>query len=87
MDKGFEQIYTMLREQTQGNESVNDDWDFERCKQIAESYAFMKNAIVVMGDTANNRSFCFFGGLADLLDIPLEQRQPITGPDQPYSLA
>jgi len=47
----------------------------EEYKQIAKAYALKENAIVSMGDNMENRSYCYFGGLADVLGIPMEERK------------
>lgn len=51
-----------------------DKGKLEKCIQIAETYAIAENAIVSMGDSISNCSYCFFGGLADLLGLSDEER-------------
>ena len=35
----------------------------------------MENAIVSMGDSIKNCSYCFFGGLADILGLSEQERR------------
>lgn len=70
MDKYFEPINKLYLSQPfteRGDEGVLD-----RCLHIAEAYALAENAIVSMGDSVRNCSYCFFGGLADLLGLSLK---------------
>ena len=53
----------------------------EKCKQIAKAHALTENAIVSMGNNIENCSYCYFGGLTDVLNIPMEERK-----DTIYSL-
>ena len=74
MDKYFEPINRLYLSQPfaeRGNEG-----ELDRCLHIAEAYALAENAIVSMGDFVRNCSYCFFGGLADLLGLSDEERCP-----------
>ena len=67
MDRHFEPINKLYLSQPfaeRGDESKMD-----RCLRIAEAYALAENAIVSIGDSIRNCSYCFFGGLADLLGL------------------
>ncbi len=41
---------------------------------IARTYALTENAVVSMGDNRRNCSYCYFGGVADVLGISPEER-------------
>ena len=41
---------------------------------IARTYALAENAVVSMGDNRRNCSYCYFGGVADVLGISPEER-------------
>lgn len=74
MDKDFEEINKIYLNQNFNFEESKAT--IERCQQTARAYALTENAIVSMGDNISNRSFCFFGGLADVLGLSDEERKP-----------
>lgn len=73
MDKGFKRINDIYLNQAFDGRAEKDV--LEECKQIAKAYALAENAIVSMGDNIENCSYCYFGGLADVLGIPKEERK------------
>ena len=73
MDKDFKQINDIYLNQAFDGRA--EEKVLEKCKQIAQAYAWAENAIVSMGDNMANRSYCYFGGLADVLGIPMEERK------------
>ena len=72
MDKYFEPINNLYLSQTHA-ENANDV-ELEKALSIAEAYSLAENAIVSMGDSIRNCSYCFFGGLADYLGLSKEER-------------
>ena len=74
MDKYFEPINKLYLSQPFAERG--DERKLDRCQHIAEAYALAENAIVSMGDSVRNCSYCFFGGLADLLGLSDEERCP-----------
>ena len=74
MDKYFEPINKLYLSQPFAERG--DERKLDRCLHIAEAYALAENAIVSMGDSVRNCSYCFFGGLADLLGLSDEERCP-----------
>ena len=74
MDKDFkiiEQLYL-----TQQFDNEESEKAVAECKMIARSYALAENAVVSMGDNRRGCSYCYFGGLADVLGITEEERTP-----------
>ena len=73
MDKDFKPI-----EQLYLSQAFKSDKDEEQvlteCKMIAQAYALAENAVVSMGDNRRNCSYCYFGGVADILGISQEER-------------
>lgn len=67
MDKYFEPINKFYL--SQPFTEMVDERKLEKCFRLAEAYAIAENAIVSMGDSIRNCSYCFFGGLADLLGL------------------
>lgn len=67
MDKYFEPINRLYLSQPFAEKG--DDGKLDKYLHIAETYALAENAIVSMGDSIGNCSYCFFGGLADLLGL------------------
>ena len=76
MDKDFEQINDIYL-----NQHFTDDEHEERtiaeCRFLIRTYALTENAIVSMGDNKKNCSYCYFGGLADVLGLTSEERQDV----------
>lgn len=72
MDKYFEPINKLYLSQP-FDERVDEGY-LKKCLQIAEAYALAENAIVSMGDSIKNCSYCFFGGLADVLGLSAGER-------------
>lgn len=72
MDKYFEPINRLYLSQPFA-ESADID-RINKCLRLGESYAVMENAIVSMGDSIKNCSYCFFGGLADVLGLSEDER-------------
>ncbi len=54
-----------------------DEETLEECKQIAKAYALAENAIVSMGNNMANCSYCYFGGLADVLGVTQDERKAV----------
>lgn len=75
MDKYFEPINKLYLSQP-FSETV-DEGKLDICLRIAKSYALAENAIVSMGDSIRNCSYCFFGGLADVLGLSDDERRPV----------
>ena len=73
MDKNFEPIEQLYLSQAFDTESVEEQMLAE-CKMIARTYALAENAVVSMGDNRRNCSYCYFGGVADVLGISPEER-------------
>lgn len=73
MDKDFKQINDIYLNQAFDGRAENEV--LEECKQIAKAYALAENAIVSMGNNIENCSYCYFGGLADVLGIPIEEQK------------
>ena len=74
MDKDFkliEQLYL-----NQDFDAEQSEQALEECKRIAWSYAVAENAVVSMGDNKRGCSYCYFGGLADVLGITTDERTP-----------
>lgn len=67
MDKYFEPINKLYLSQPFAERG--DEYNLKKSFQIAETYALAENAIVSMGDSIRNCSYCFFGGLADVLGL------------------
>lgn len=74
MDKYFEPINKLYL--SQPFDERGDEGNLKKCLQIAEAYALAENAIVSMGDSIRNCSYCFFGGLADVLGLSAGERCP-----------
>lgn len=72
MDKFFEPINRLYLSQPFAEK--RDEGKLDKCLHIAEAYALAENAIVSMGDSIRNCSYCFFGGLADLLGLSEKER-------------
>ena len=62
MDKYFEPINKLYLSQLFTEKE--DERKLEEAFHIAEAYALAENAIVSMGDSIKNCSYCFFGGLS-----------------------
>lgn len=77
MDKNYKPIEDILLSNISHNESTGEKWDVKRCQMIAESYALTEGAISVLGDSYNNRSFCYYGHLANRIGLPTDQRPDI----------
>ncbi|MDO4171322.1 MAG: LuxR C-terminal-related transcriptional regulator [Prevotellaceae bacterium] len=75
MDKYFEPINKIYLSQTFA-ETVDED-KLEECLHVAMVYAETERAIVSMGDSIRNCSYCFYGGLADVLGLSMEERRDI----------
>lgn len=75
MDKDFEPINKIYLGQAFSGET--DRQVLAESQDIAKAHVLAENAIVSMGNNIENCSYCFFGGLADALGIPLEERQPV----------
>lgn len=75
MDKYFEPINRLYL--SQPFDEKGDEGNLKKCFQIAEAYALVENAIVSMGDSIRNCSYCFFGGLADVLGLSDDERMPV----------
>lgn len=73
MDKNFEPIEQLYLSQTFDTES-DEEQMLTECKMIARTYALAENAVVSMGDNRRNCSYCYFGGVADVLGISPEER-------------
>lgn len=73
MDKNFEPIEQQYLSQAFDTESDAEQMLTE-CKMIARTYALAENAVVSMGDNRRNCSYCYFGGVADVLGISQEER-------------
>ena len=68
MDKNFEPIEQLYLSQAFDTES-DEEQMLTECKMIARTYALAENAMVSMGDNRRNCSYCYFGGVADVLGI------------------
>lgn len=77
MDKNYQHIKDILLSNATQEHTLTGFWNLERCQAIAESYAFTEGAISVLGDSSNNRSFCYYGYLADRLGLPADERLDI----------
>ncbi|MBO5025261.1 MAG: response regulator transcription factor [Bacteroidaceae bacterium] len=75
MDKNFEPINKIYLSQT--FMGTADESILEECLYVAQSYAKAENAIVSMGNSIENCSYCFYGGLADVLGLSLEERKAV----------
>lgn len=75
MDKYFEPINRLYLSQPFAEKE--DESKLDKCLHIAEAYALAENAIVSMGDSIRNCSYCFFGGVADVLGLSDEERCPV----------
>lgn len=73
MDKYFEPINKLYL--SQPFTEKEDERKLEEAFHIAEAYALAENAIVSMGDSIKNCSYCFFGGLADYLGLQEGERR------------
>ena len=73
MDKDFESIEQLYLSQAFDTE-CNEEQILTECKMIAGAYAMAENAVVSMGDNRRNCSYCYFGGVADVLGISQEER-------------
>ena len=73
MDKNFEPIKQLYLSQAFDTES-DEEQMLTECKMIARTYALAENAVVSMGDNRRNCSYCYFGGVADVLGISPEER-------------
>ena len=74
MDKDFKPIEQLYLNQE--FDVVQPEQAVAECKMIARSYALAENAVVSMGDNRRGCSYCYFGGLADVLGIAAEERSP-----------
>ena len=74
MDKYFEPINKLYLSQPFAE--WGEEGKLNKCLHIAEAYSLAENAIVSMGDSIKNCSYCFFGGLANLLGLSDEERCP-----------
>ncbi|MDO4320218.1 MAG: LuxR C-terminal-related transcriptional regulator [Bacteroidales bacterium] len=74
MDKYFEPINRLYLSQPFAERG--EEGKLNKCLHIAEVYSLVENAIVSMGDSIRNCSYCFFGGLANLLGLSDEERCP-----------
>ena len=75
MDKDFKPINNIYLNQAFDGEVYEKT--LLECQQIAKAYACAENAIVSMGNNIQNCSYCYFGGLADILGLKQEERQPV----------
>ncbi len=75
MDNEFKKISDIYLRQNFYGET--DEKVLEQSKQTAQAYALAENAIVSMGNNIEDCSYCYFGGLADVLGITPEERKPI----------
>ena len=73
MDKNFEPIEQLYLSQAFDTE-IDEEQMLTECKMIARAYAMAENAVVSMGDNRKNCSYCYFGGIADVLGILPEER-------------
>ena len=73
MDKNFEPIEQLYLSQA-FNTANDEEQTLAECKMIARTYALAENAVVSMGDNRRNCSYCYFGGVADVLGISPEER-------------
>lgn len=73
MDKYFEPINKLYLSQPFTEKA--DTSKLEEALHIAEAYALAENAIVSMGDSIRNCSYCYFGGLADIIGLPASERR------------
>lgn len=73
MDKYFEPINKLYL--SQPFTEKEDERKQKEAFRIAEAYALAENAIVSMGDSIRNCSYCFFGGLADYLGLSEVERR------------
>ena len=73
MDKYFEQIEKLYLSQAFDTNS-DEERMLTECKMIARAYALAENAVVSMGDNRRNCSYCYFGGVADVLGISQQER-------------
>ena len=76
MDKEFDTINQMNLSQLFVDDS-EEEHQVEECRSMIRAYAFTENAIVSMGDNKLNCSYCYFGGLADVLGLAAEERQDV----------
>lgn len=74
MDKDFKKTKNMYLSQCFA-EDENEERQMAEWKLLARIYALTENAIVSMGDNKLNCSYCYFGGLADVLGLTAEERQ------------
>ena len=74
MDKDFKPIEQLYLNQE--FDAAQSEQAVAECKMIARSYALAENAVVSMGDSRRGCSYCYFGGLADVLGITEEERVP-----------
>ncbi len=72
MDKYFEPINKLYL--SQPFIEKEDEGELKEALHIAKAYALAENAIVSMGDSIRNCSYCFFGGLADYLGLTGDER-------------
>ncbi len=75
MDRDFKPVNDTYLNQAFAGEA--DRKVLERCRQTAQAYALAENAIVSMGNNIEDCSYCYFGGLADVLGITQEERKPV----------
>ena len=75
MDKEFKPINDIYLNQAFEGEA--DERTLQECQQIAKAYALAENAIVSMGNSIENCSYCYFGGLADVLGVKPKERKPV----------
>lgn len=76
MDKDFKSINSMYLSQPFADDKDENELIAE-CRMQARTYAVTENAIVSMGDNKLNCSYCYFGGLADVLGLTAEERQDV----------
>lgn len=73
MDKEFAAINKLYLNQDFCSDGNDNDVIME-CKMIGKAYALSENAIVSMGNNMTGCSYCFFGGLADVLGLSAQER-------------
>ena len=76
MDKDFQATYDMYVSQPFVDDE-KEEAQISECRALARTYSIMENTIVSMGDNKLRCSYCYFGGLADELDIKAHERQEV----------
>ena len=74
MDKGFQPTYKMYVTQPFIDDD-NEELQIAECRALVRTYAITENAIVSMGDNKLKCSYCYFGGLAYVLELAADERQ------------